>query len=77
MQEETSYYLKDISAKVGGTALFEERMKLGWRGCLGNSVMFVPSHRDLVVQKPFILALLSGAVERTVEGTPVFVKLIM
>jgi len=62
VQESTNYYLKDISSKVGGTSLFEEKLKLGWKECLGNSIMFAPNHRDLVVQKPFILALLSGVV---------------
>lgn len=41
-----------------------------------NSITFTPRHQDLVIQRPFIVALLSGVVERAVEGSPIFVEVI-
>lgn len=37
-------------------------MRIGWKESIGNSVIFTPRHRDLVIQKPFIVAVLSGAI---------------
>lgn len=64
------------SQMYGATILLEETLNLGWKGSIPNSVVFTPKHRDLVIQKPFIVAVLSGAVERAVEGSPVCVRVV-
>ena len=43
---------------------------------MSNSLIFTPRHTDLVIQKPFLVAVLSGVVERAVEGSPLCVRLV-
>ena len=59
-------FFKDASKRVGGSLILEETIRMGWKDSFGNSVVFTPKHKDLVIQKPFIFAVLSGAVERAV-----------
>jgi len=33
---------------------------MGWKNEFSNSILFNPKHRDLVIQRPFIFAILSG-----------------
>jgi hypothetical protein len=66
-----------MSSKIKNSLFLEENIRLGWKKSFGNSLIFKPKHSDLVIQKPFIMALLSGAVERAVEGSPICVKLII
>jgi hypothetical protein len=73
---EGSLYLGEVSRKVGGAMFLEERLRIGWDQEFGNSIIFTPKHRDLVIQKPFIVAVLSGAVERAVEGSPICLRLV-
>lgn len=54
----------------------KDEFKLGFEGNINNSVIYTPRHGDLVIEKPFIMSVLSANVERTVEGSPIFCKLI-
>ena len=59
-----------------GSVFSKDQVKFGWANPFSNSVVFPPSHKDLVIRKPFIISLLSANVERFVEGTPLYAKLI-
>jgi hypothetical protein len=74
--EDDQSYFGGMSQKVKKSIFLEENFALGWKNSFGNSLIFKPKHSDLVIQKPFIIALLSGTVERAVEGSPICVKLI-
>ena len=54
----------------------QDEIKLGWANAFNNSVVYPPSHKDLVIKKPCIVSLLSANVERFIEGTPIYAKLI-
>ena len=64
--EESDLFFKDASKRVGGSVVMEEGVKIGWKDSFANSIVFTPRHKDLVIQKPFIFAVLSGVVERAV-----------
>ena len=76
LDEGSHSYFKRVSTLLESSVTLEESLQIGWKSSMGNSVVFSPRHRDLVLQKPFIVAVLSGVVERAVEGSPVFVRLI-
>ena len=61
---------------MSGSVIMEEVIKMGWKDSFGNSVVFTPKHKDLVIQKPFIFAVLSGVVERAVEGSPICIRVV-
>jgi hypothetical protein len=67
---------RDASKRYGGSVVLEETLNLGWKASMANSAIFAPKHRDLVIQKPFIVAVLSGAVERAVEGSPICLRVV-
>jgi len=66
VQADDKSFFGDLGDKLGGSCLLKERLSLGWEGGLSNSVIYSPKHRDLVLQRPFILAVLSGSIERAV-----------
>ena len=74
--EQDDLFYKDASKKVDQSVVMEELIRMGWKDSFGNSMVFTPKHKDLVIQKPFIFAVLSGAVERAVEGSPISVRVI-
>lgn len=68
---------RDMSKRLRSSVILEESMKIGWKESISNSLIFTPKHRDLVIQKPFIVAVLSGVVERAVEGSPIYLRLVI
>lgn len=53
-----------------------QNVKIGWNSVFCNSIQFNPTHKDLVIKKPFIISVLSAAIERAIEGTPLIATLI-
>jgi hypothetical protein len=77
LQLKNEFHFPDLSKRLGETVFLSENMEIGWKSKFPNSVLYTPRHQDLVIQKPFIVALLSGPVERAVEGSPICVQLIV
>lgn len=44
------------------TLFAKDKVKLGWANPFSNSVVYTPSHKDLVIRKPLIICLLSANV---------------
>lgn len=40
----------------------KDEFKIGYEGNLSNSVIYAPKHSDLVIEKPFIVSVLSANV---------------
>ena len=76
-REHNQAYFSDLSSQMKASVFGEEDISFGWPNPLSNSIVFSPSHRDLVIRKPLIFALLSAAVERAIEGTPISATLIL
>jgi hypothetical protein len=76
VQVKNQFHFPDISRRLGETVFLSEQIEIGWKSAFPNSVLYTPRHHDLVIQRPFILALLSGPVERAVEGSPICVQLV-
>lgn len=76
VMEKNQAFLSDLSEKLKQAVFAKQSLNIGWGTRLGSSVVYKPSHKDLVVKKPFIVALLSGAIEKVVEGTPLSATLI-
>lgn len=53
-----------------------EKVKFGWSNRFNNSIVFTPTHKDLVIKKPFIISIMSAVVERAIEGTPLCATLV-
>lgn len=69
-------FLKDLSDRMKLGIFAREKIKFGWNNRFNNSLIFTPSHKDLVIKKPFILSVMSAVVERAIEGTPLCATLI-
>lgn len=52
-------------------------ISLGWGNEAKGSIVYTPSHKDLVIAKPFIISVLSGVIEKVIEGTPLFATVIL
>ena len=76
VNEKSDAYFKDLSEEMKGSIFGHESIKIGWPNVFSNSVVFTPSHKDLVLRKPFIVALLSANIERAIEGTPICASVI-
>ena len=74
--EVNQYFFKDLSEKLKGNVFAEEDIKIGWENNFSNSIIFTPTHKDLVIKKPFIVALMSATIEKAIEGTPICASLI-
>lgn len=68
--------MREVSEAMNASVFSKDQMKIGWVNRFSNSIVFPPSHKDLVLRKPLIVSLLSANVERVVEGTPIYAKLI-
>lgn len=77
IDERNEGYYKDLSDETKFSVFGNENIRFGWPNVFSNSITFTPSHKDLVIRKPFILALLSANIERAIEGTPICASLIV
>jgi len=69
-------FLKDFSDQVKVGVFGREAVKFGWNNRFNNSLVYTPTHKDLVIKKPYIISILSGAIERVIEGTPLVATLV-
>lgn len=76
VEMESEVFLKDFSDQIKQAMFAKENIKIGWDKSFSNSIIFSPSHKDLVIKKPYIISLLSATVERAIEGTPLMATLV-
>ena len=55
-------YYDDVSTKLQKTVFGQEKIQIGYRAAINNSVLYRPTHKDFVLQRPFIVSVLSANV---------------
>jgi hypothetical protein len=49
-------------------------MELCYTEYVRNCVNYTPTHRDLFITPPYIIAVLNSDVEKTTEGSPIYIE---
>ena len=49
-------------------------MDFSYTQYIENCVGFEPTHRDLFIAPPYIMAVLNSEIEKTTEGSPIYIE---
>lgn len=49
-------------------------MDLSYTQYVRNCIEFKPTHRDLFITPPYILAVLNSDIEKVIEGSPIYIQ---
>lgn len=51
-------------------------MNISYKQFLPNALIIEPEHRDLVITPPFIVGVMSMALEQVTEGSPLYARVV-